>query len=106
MKKRILGKNGLEVSAIGLGCMGFTQSYPPYLPKDEAIKVIRQAVEAGVTFLIRRKSTVRIRMKNSSVKRCSRTAIKSLSLRNSAMILKIIKWMLPADRLHCQVNRV
>lgn len=50
MKKRILGKNGLEVSAIGLGCMGFTQSYPPYLPKDEAIKVIRQAVEAGVTF--------------------------------------------------------
>lgn len=49
MKKRILGKN-LEVSAIGLGCMGFTQSYPPYLPKDEAIKVIRQAVEAGVTF--------------------------------------------------------
>lgn len=50
MKKRILGKNGLEVSAIGLGCMGFTQSYPPYLPKDEAVKVIRQAVEAGVTF--------------------------------------------------------
>lgn len=50
MKKRILGKNGLEVSAIGLGCMGFTQSYPPYLPKDEAVKVIRQTVEAGVTF--------------------------------------------------------
>ena len=50
MKKRILGKNGLEVSAIGLGCMGFTQSYPPYLPKDEAVEVIRQAVEAGVTF--------------------------------------------------------
>ena len=50
MKTRFLGKDKLEVSSIGLGCMGFTQSYPPYLPKDEAISVIRQAVEAGVTF--------------------------------------------------------
>lgn len=50
MKKRILGKNGLEVSAIGLGCMGFTQSYPPYPEKYEAIATIRQAVEAGITF--------------------------------------------------------
>ena len=49
MKKRILGKNGLEVSAIGLGCMGFTQSYPPYPEKYEAIATIRQAVEAGIT---------------------------------------------------------
>lgn len=50
MKTRFLGKDKLEVSSIGLGCMGFTQSYPPYLPKDEAIIVIRQAVEADVTF--------------------------------------------------------
>ena len=50
MKKRILGKNGIEVSAIGQSCMVFTHSYPPYLPKDEAVKVIRQTVEAGVTF--------------------------------------------------------
>ena len=50
MKKRILGKSGLEVSAIGLGCMGFTQSYPPYPEKNEAIATIRQAVEAGITF--------------------------------------------------------
>lgn len=50
MKKRILGKNGLEVSAIGLGCMGFTQSYPPYPEKKEAIATIHQAVEAGITF--------------------------------------------------------
>ena len=50
MKTRFLGKDKLGVSSIGLGCMGFTQSYPPYLPKDEAISVIRQAVEAGVTF--------------------------------------------------------
>ena len=34
MKTRTLGNSGLEVSAIGLGCMGFTQSYPPY-PEDQ-----------------------------------------------------------------------
>ena len=39
MKKRLLGKNKLEVSSVGLGCMGFSQSYPPYIPKDEAIAV-------------------------------------------------------------------
>lgn len=50
MKKRILGKSNLEVSAIGLGCMGFTQSYPPYPDRQEAIGVIRKAVELGVTF--------------------------------------------------------
>lgn len=50
MKKRILGKSGLEISAIGLGCMGFTQSYPPYPDRQEATGVIRKAVESGVTF--------------------------------------------------------
>ena len=50
MEKRYLGKERLEVSAIGLGCMGFTQSYPPYPDKDTCIEVIRKAVELGVTF--------------------------------------------------------
>lgn len=50
MQNRILGKNKLSVSSIGLGCMGFSQSYPPYIPKDEAIDVIRKSVELGVTF--------------------------------------------------------
>lgn len=50
MKRRKLGEGGLEVSSIGLGCMGFTQSYPPYPDKEEAISVIRKAVEMGVTF--------------------------------------------------------
>ena len=51
MKHRVLGRqSALEVSAVGLGCMGFTQSYPPYLPKEEAVTVIRKAVELGVTF--------------------------------------------------------
>ncbi len=40
----------LEVSSIGLGCMGFSQSYPPFIPEEESIDVIRQAVDLGVTF--------------------------------------------------------
>ena len=50
MEKRYLGKERLEVSAIGLGCMGFTQSNPPYPDKDTCIEVIRKAVDLGVTF--------------------------------------------------------
>lgn len=50
MKSRKLGKSNLEVSAIGLGCMGFTQSYPPYPEKNESIAALRKAVELGVTF--------------------------------------------------------
>ncbi len=50
MEQRTLGKGGLRVSAVGLGCMGFTQSYPPYPDRDDAIRTIRKAVELGVTF--------------------------------------------------------
>lgn len=50
MQKRILGKQGLEVSAIGLGCMGMSFGYGPAGEKSEMIKVIRAAVEQGVTF--------------------------------------------------------
>lgn len=49
MKKRILG-NGLEVSAIGLGCMGLSGSYGPILERDESNRFMRDAVERGVTF--------------------------------------------------------
>jgi aryl-alcohol dehydrogenase-like predicted oxidoreductase len=48
MKKRVLGKSGLEVSAIGFGCMGLNFSYDHSLSKDESIRLIRQAVERGV----------------------------------------------------------
>lgn len=48
MQKRMLGK--LEVSALGLGCMGFSQSYPPFPDKKDSIATIRKAVELGVTF--------------------------------------------------------
>ena len=48
MKKRSIGN--FSVSEIGLGCMGFSQSYPPFPDKKEAIKTIREAVELGVDF--------------------------------------------------------
>jgi aryl-alcohol dehydrogenase-like predicted oxidoreductase len=50
MKTRILGREGLEVSAIGLGCMGISFSYATKLSKDEGIALIRAAVDRGVTF--------------------------------------------------------
>ncbi len=50
MQKRILGNNGLEVSALGLGCMGMSWSYGPPKDKQEMIQLIRAAVERGVTF--------------------------------------------------------
>ena len=48
MKTRTLGKDGLQVSAIGLDCMGFTQSYPPYPDRKDAINTIRKAVEGSL----------------------------------------------------------
>src|SRR4029079_5118396 len=50
MEKRKLGRSGLEVSAIGLGCMGMSFGYGPAGEKQEMISVIRAAVERGVTF--------------------------------------------------------
>jgi aryl-alcohol dehydrogenase-like predicted oxidoreductase len=50
MIKRKLGKSGLEVSALGLGCMGMSHAYGPASDKKEMIKLIRSAVERGVTF--------------------------------------------------------
>lgn len=50
MKQRTLGSGGLTVSAIGLGCMGMSQSYPPFPPESEMISFIRKAVEMGEIF--------------------------------------------------------
>jgi aryl-alcohol dehydrogenase-like predicted oxidoreductase len=49
MQKRTLGQ-GLEVSALGLGCMGMSQSFPPIPERNDSIALIRGAVERGVTF--------------------------------------------------------
>ena len=50
MQQRKLGNSNLEVSAIGLGCMGMSQSYGPVADKQEMISLIRSAVERAVTF--------------------------------------------------------
>jgi len=50
MEKRIIGKNGLEVSALGLGCMGLSFGYGKPTEKQEAVQLIRAAYEQGVTF--------------------------------------------------------
>ena len=50
MNKRILGKSGLEVSALGLGCMGLSFGYGPATDRKQAIELIRAAVSRGVTF--------------------------------------------------------
>jgi aryl-alcohol dehydrogenase-like predicted oxidoreductase len=50
MKARKLGNNGLEVSALGLGCMGLSFGYGPETNKEVGIKLIRRAFELGVTF--------------------------------------------------------
>jgi len=50
MKKRTLGKSNLEVSALGLGCMGMSFGYGPPADKKEMLSLIRKAVELGVTF--------------------------------------------------------
>ena len=50
MQKRILGKSGLEVSALGLGCMGMSFSYGPPKDRQEMISLLRTAVERGITF--------------------------------------------------------
>jgi aryl-alcohol dehydrogenase-like predicted oxidoreductase len=50
MKKRTLGKSGLEVSALGLGCMGLSYGYGPATERQDAVKLVRTAFERGVTF--------------------------------------------------------
>lgn len=50
MQKRKLGKNGLDVSAMGLGCMGMSFSYPPFPDRKDMITLISSAVDRGITF--------------------------------------------------------
>jgi aryl-alcohol dehydrogenase-like predicted oxidoreductase len=50
MHRRTLGKSNLEVSALGLGCMGMSFGYGPPADKQQMISLVRSAVESGVTF--------------------------------------------------------
>ena len=77
MEKRILGGSRLEVSAVGLGCMGMSQSYPPFPERDEMIAMIRAAVERGVTFFDTAQVYGRSRTRNSWGRRSSPSATRS-----------------------------
>jgi aryl-alcohol dehydrogenase-like predicted oxidoreductase len=59
VQKRILGKSGLKVSALGLGCMGPSFGLGPATDKNEAIAVIRSAADRGVTLFAPRRAKVR-----------------------------------------------
>lgn len=50
MENRRLGRSTLKVSAIGLGCMGFSHAYGPPVEKGQGVTLIRAAVDRGVTF--------------------------------------------------------
>ena len=50
MEKRTLGKSGLSVTPVGLGCMGLSQSYPTFPEKKDAITFLRKVVEMGENF--------------------------------------------------------
>src|SRR5580765_5057362 len=50
MKKRMLGRSGLEVSALGLGCMGMSHGYGPPSDKQAMISLLRTAVDRGISF--------------------------------------------------------
>src|SRR2546425_4179531 len=52
MQKRKLGRSNLEVSAVGLGCMGMSFGYGPAADKQEMISLLRSAVDRGVTFFV------------------------------------------------------
>jgi aryl-alcohol dehydrogenase-like predicted oxidoreductase len=71
MKKRALGKSGLEVSAIGLGCMGLSFGLGPATDRTEAIGVIRAAAERGVTLFDTAEAYGPLSAKSFSAKCCS-----------------------------------
>ena len=77
MQQRRLGTSGLEVSALGFGCMGISFGYGPATSQGDGIGIIRAAVDKGVTFFDTAEAwTVRER-RSSSAKRSDRFAIMS-----------------------------
>jgi predicted aldo/keto reductase-like oxidoreductase len=77
MRKRNLGNPNLEVSALGLGCMGMSAAYGPPAERGQMIRLIAAAVEHGVTLFDTRKHTGRSRTKTWSAKRCNRSGARS-----------------------------
>jgi aryl-alcohol dehydrogenase-like predicted oxidoreductase len=73
MQKRTLG-DSLEVSALGLGCMGMTTAYPPFPNKQAMVSLIRTAVDRGVTFFDTAQIYGPFATRSSSVRRSSPSA--------------------------------
>ena len=86
MKKRKLGKSGLEVSALGLGCMGMSFSYGPPKDKKEMTDLLHAAVDRGITFFDTAEVYGPFLMKSFWVKRWLRTAAKWWLLPSSVSI--------------------
>jgi Predicted oxidoreductases (related to aryl-alcohol dehydrogenases) len=76
MQKRTLGQSGLEVSAIGFGCMGLSFGYGPATSREEGIAIIRAAVDGGVTFFDTAEAYGPFTNEDSSGKRSARFAIR------------------------------
>ena len=76
METRTLGRD-LDVSAIGLGCMGMSQSFPPIPERSDSIALIRAAVERGITFFDTAQVYGPFTTKRSSERRSSRCANRS-----------------------------
>ena len=77
MQTRTLGNDQLEVSAVGLGCMGMSQSYPPFPEPQEMIGLIGQRSNAALTFFDTAQVYGPFTNEGSSVRRSSRSAIGS-----------------------------
>jgi hypothetical protein len=74
MQKRKLGKGGLEVSALGYGCMGLSSAYGPAVSREDGIKIIRAHSIGASLFSTLPRLMVLLQMKNSWVKRSRRFA--------------------------------
>jgi len=77
MQKRVLGHSNLEISALGFGCMSLSHSYGPAPDREQAIALIRGAVELGVTFFDTARATASFPTRNWSGRHLNRSKVRS-----------------------------
>jgi aryl-alcohol dehydrogenase-like predicted oxidoreductase len=74
MRMRKLGRNGLDISALGLGCMGMSTNYGPSGSRDDMVALFRTAVDRGITFFDTAEVYGRSATRNSSARALPRCA--------------------------------